>query len=79
MSGQDRVYPVTPDFAELLRSIPEKDRTGKVFRPILYRGVCDRTDTVSRAITAIGEAAIGEAAKVKVDERSHPVAQRTPQ
>jgi integrase len=62
--GQDRVYPVTPDFAELLRSVPEQDRTGKVFSPILYRGVCDRTDTVSRAITAIGEAA-----KVKVDEK----------
>lgn len=63
--GQDRVYPVTPDFAELLRSVPESERTGKVFKPILYRGVCDRTDTVSRAITSIGKEA-----KVKVDERS---------
>ena len=55
--GQDRVYPVTPDFAELLRSVPPAERSGLVFKPILYRGVCHRIDMVSKAITRLGEAA----------------------
>ena len=62
--GQDRVDPVTPDFAELLRSVPPVDRTGLVFKPILYRGVCHRIDTVSKAITLQGEAA-----NIKVDAK----------
>jgi integrase len=62
--GQDRIYPVTPDFAEFLRSVPEFDRGGFVFKPILHRGVCHRTDTVSKAISDIGRAA-----QVKVDQK----------
>lgn len=62
--GQDRLYLVTPDFAEFLRSVPEDARSGLVFNPILDRGVCRRVDTVSKAICAIGESAA-----VKVDER----------
>ena len=62
--GQDRLYPVTPDFAELLRLIPATSRTGFVFNPILSRGVCRRTDTVSKAISLIGESA-----GVKVDAK----------
>ena len=62
--GQDRVYPVTPDFAELLRSVPPGERQGLVFNPVLYRGVCHRIDTVSRAITSLGQSA-----NIKVDEK----------
>ncbi len=62
--GQDRVYPVTPDFAKMLRSVPPAERTGLVFKPILYRGVCHRVDTVSKAITLLGEAA-----NIKVDAK----------
>ena len=62
--GQDRVYPVTPDFAELLRSVPPEDRTGLVFNPVLHRGPCHRIDTVSKMISQLGEAA-----KIKVDEK----------
>ncbi len=62
--GQDRIYPLTPDFAELLRTVPAAERTGLVFQPILYRGVCNRIDTVSKAISGLGEAA-----KIKVDEK----------
>lgn len=62
--GRDRVYPVTPDFAEFLRSVPEDQRAGFVFNPILHRGVCRRTDTVSKAVSGIGKAA-----GVKVDEK----------
>jgi integrase len=62
--GQDRTYPVTPDFAEFLRSVPPDERNGLVFNPILHRGVCHRLDTVSKSIVGIGEAA-----QVKVDEK----------
>lgn len=62
--GQDRVYPVTPDFAELLRSIPAAQRSGFVFNPMLSKRVCRRTDTVSKAIISIGEKAM-----IKVDEK----------
>jgi integrase len=62
--GRDRVYPVTPDFAEFLLAVPEEQRAGYVFNPVLTRGVCRRLDSVSKAIVAIGKAA-----GVKVDER----------
>ena len=63
--GQDRVYPVTPDFAEFLRSVPEADRQGFVFNVELYRGICRRLDTVSKAIVRVGQLA-----GIKVDQKS---------
>ena len=63
--GKDRVYPITPDFGEFLRAVPEDDRSGFVFNPCLSRGVCRRVDTVSKAICRIGEAA-----GIKVDDKS---------
>lgn len=62
--GKDRVYPMTPDFAEFLQSVPKESRKGFVFNPILSRGECRRLDTVSKAICSIGERAA-----VKVDEK----------
>ena len=62
--GQDRIYPLTPDLAALLRSLPTVERKGLVFKPIRYRGACHRIDTVSKAISGLGEAA-----KIKVDEK----------
>lgn len=63
--GQDRTYAITPDFEDLLLSVPFIDRVGRVFNPVLSRGVCHRVDTVSRAICNLGKAA-----KIKVDEKS---------
>ena len=63
--GQDRVYPVTPDFQEFLLAVPEEERTGFVFNPRLHRGVCHRVDTVSEKLCDIGETA-----GIKVDERN---------
>lgn len=63
--GKDRIYPVTPDFADFLRAIPDSEREGRVFRVKLHRGICTRIDTVSRIITAIGTEA-----EVKVDEKA---------
>ncbi len=61
--GKDRTYPITPDFEEFLFSVPPEDREGYVFSPELYRGVCRRLDTVSKAISKLGEKAA-----VKVDQ-----------
>lgn len=62
--GKDRVYPVTPDFAELLLSVPEEDRSGFVFNPVAGRGLCRSLRTISKVISRLGEAA-----GVKVDEK----------
>lgn len=61
--GQDSVYPVTPDFAELLRSVPAQERSGFVFNPLMHKGICRRVDTVSKLICGIGQAA-----NIKVDQ-----------
>ncbi|MBL8818857.1 MAG: site-specific integrase [Planctomyces sp.] len=63
--GKDRVYPVTPDFAEFLRAVPKQHREGLVFKVLLHRGVCTRVDTVSKVLVAVGETA-----GVKVDEKA---------
>ena len=62
--GQDRIYPVTPDFQEFLLAVPESERQGFVFNPYLHRGVSRRVDTVSSKLIEIGETA-----KIKVDEK----------
>ena len=62
--NQDRLLPMTPDFAELLLATPEGERTGPVFRPrgTLGRGEVRNTNYASKVI-----AAMGKAAGVKVD------------
>ena len=62
--GKDRVYPMTPDFAEFLQTVPKDSRAGFVFNPDLAKGVCRRIDSVSKAVCRIGERAV-----VKVDEK----------
>lgn len=66
--GKDRTYPITPDFTEFLLTVPAEQRSGFVFNPELYRGVCRRTDTVSKTIIELGKAA-----GVKVDENGDKV------
>ena len=53
----DRVIPVTPDFAELLRSVPEKDREGLVFKWPMSRGLSTSVKTVSKRLSLCGELA----------------------
>ncbi|MEM8864311.1 MAG: tyrosine-type recombinase/integrase [Planctomycetota bacterium] len=52
-------FPLTPDFATLLRRTPEDDRSGPVFAPRLRRGgrVTRSETTVGKTISKIGEAA----------------------
>lgn len=58
--NQDRLLPMSPEFASLLSGVPQDARTGFVF-PMAQRRLVD----VSRGISAIGEAA-----GVVVDARS---------
>ncbi len=56
--GQDRILPITPDFAEFLQETPEALRRGPVFRPLGMRGdECRLVDYVGTQIANIGEAA----------------------
>jgi integrase len=57
--NQDRLLPMTPDFAEFLQSVPEEERTGLIFHPkaAKVRGDRLRLDTVSSIICKIGEKA----------------------
>ena len=56
---QDRLLPITPEFAEFLDAIPDDDRAGRVFQPKPARVHGDRLrlDTVSSIICDIGESA----------------------
>lgn len=62
--GKDRVYPVAPDFGELLASVPVRERNGRVFKLATKTGFTKRTDTASKMIVALGAAA-----GVQVDEK----------
>src|SRR5690606_556159 len=64
-SGEPRLLPIAPEFAEMLLAVPKEDRTGTVFPLIGLQGDAV-TDTVYASLV-IGK--IGEAANVKVDER----------
>jgi len=54
---KDLVYPVTPDFAELLPNVPGEHRSGFVFNPVAGRGMSRNVRTVSKGISRIGESA----------------------
>lgn len=56
---RDRILPMAPEFAELLRQVPEKKRRGRVFSPRIARAAGDRMHlhTASKTISRIGAAA----------------------
>jgi integrase len=66
--GKNRVYPVSPEFAETLLSVPEIDRTGFVFNPKLIRVVRGR-ERATAAQAGRTVVKIGEAANVVVDKK----------
>lgn len=63
---KDRLLPMAPEFAELLKSVPEEERTGPVFRIDRIDGNQGRptTDRVSKVVSKIGARAM-----VRVDSR----------
>jgi integrase len=64
--NQDRLLPITPEFAVLLDGVPECERQGKVFKLLDFDGTLLPTNR-----TVVGKivSAIGAAAGVVVDER----------
>ena len=69
---QDRLLPLTPEFAEFLDAVPDDDRTGRVFDGLADRVHAPRlrTDTVSGIISDFGKAAN---VKVHTDPRTGKV------
>jgi integrase len=63
---KDRLLPMAPEFAELLKTVPEEERTGPVFRLDRIDGTLGRptTDRVSKVVSKIGARAM-----VRVDSR----------
>lgn len=63
--GQDRLLPITPDFAEFLLGTPEAERTGRVFDL-----TCQGLSTISEVVSRIGEKA---GVKVNTDPKTGAV------
>ena len=55
----DRLMPLAPEFAEFLSTVPDDQRTGRVFDPQRKRrhNCAMRADTVSGIVSDVGEAA----------------------
>jgi len=70
--GKSRVYPVAPEFAEMLLAVPESDRTGFIFNPRALR-VLNGKERASDAHAGRVAARIGKAANVVVDKKGDKV------
>jgi integrase len=68
---RNRIYPVAPEFAEMLLAVPVDDRTGFVFNPIPSRLVKNERATDETASKTIVR--IGKAANVVVDRSGNDV------
>ncbi len=55
--NRDRMLPMTPGFARLLWSVPQEERCGLVFNPVLHQSRVNSMETASAVICAIGKAA----------------------
>lgn len=65
-SGEDTLLPITPEFATLLQSVPERERRGRVFK--LQRPDGTPEDR-GRCVVGKTVTAIGQSAGIVVDER----------
>lgn len=54
---RDRLYPVAPEFADMILAVPEADRTGHFFRPLGKRGGVVKYFSVTKTISTIGKRA----------------------
>ena len=66
--GKNRVYPVSPEFAEMLLSVPSIDRTGFVFNPIPSR-ILKGNQRAGQDLCCRTIGSVGEAAGVVVDRK----------
>lgn len=56
-SGHDQLLPMAPEFAELLRAVPERQQRGRVFKLPKGTGDFPNADSVGRWISRIGRMA----------------------
>lgn len=54
---RDRLYPVAPEFADMILAVPESERTGHFFQPLGTRGNILKYHAVVKAVSAIGKRA----------------------
>jgi integrase len=54
---RDRLYPVTPEFADMILAVPESDRKGHFFQPLGVRGQTVKYFTAVKTVSAIGKRA----------------------
>lgn len=54
---RDRVYPVAPEFADMILAVPEDERTGWFFRPLGTRGRVVRYHAVCKKVCNVGQQA----------------------
>jgi integrase len=66
--GKNRVYPVSPEFSEMLLSVPSIDRTGFVFNPIPSR-ILKGNQRAGQDLCCRTIGRIGEVAGVVVDKK----------
>lgn len=62
---QNRLLPLTPDFAAFLRSVPEPKRNGAVFKWPLSRGYTENLKTIGKRISWCGKKACVRTGKGK--------------
>jgi integrase len=55
--NRDRLYPVAPEFADMILEVPEADRTGHFFRPLGKRGGVLKYHAVGKAASKVGKRA----------------------
>jgi len=65
--NQDRILPLSPEFAEFLLATPKADRRGPVFKPLAHRAYRTTTGYVGPHKAGARIVAIGKAAGVKVN------------
>lgn len=54
---RDRLYPVAPEFADMILSVPEDQRTGHFFRPLGTRGGVVKYHAVCKTVCNVGQQA----------------------
>ncbi len=64
--NQDRLLPMTPDFAAMLQAVPERERRGRVFKLLAIDG---KPLVTTRWVVGPMVSDIGASAGVVVDER----------
>lgn len=70
-----RLLPMAPEFAELLATVPEAERRGRVFKPLMQDALpySPTRDSIGPVVSAIGEkAGVIVGTRTKLDDKGQP-------